>query len=349
LTTVDTNQRPTWSARVRLVSQFVRFSAMGATVVMPLAGAVTAGRPIPGRVVLGVAAVGVAYHLFGFVLNDVCDLDVDRTEPRRAGSPLVQGRVSPTMALAFALVNIPVAFAILAWLDASERAVLVLALSIALGAAYDVFGKRSPWPPVTDLVQGLAWATLGWLGAELAGGATTVTVFLMAFFVAYILMTNGAHASLRDLANDVRHGARTTAIVLGATPLPDGGATVPVALRAYALVLQLAMVALSGGMLVALGYTGATAVYATTAWLALSGLSLALLVAAGRQTQNRAASMVAGTQHLIVALGVVIALLAPRMSWGLRLLAVGGYVGPLLTYGWLVDSLRRRRPERLWP
>jgi 4-hydroxybenzoate polyprenyltransferase len=335
-----------WSERARLASRFVRFSALGATVAMPLTGAVTSGRAIPAATAFGIAAVGVAYHFYGFVLNDVCDLEIDRTEPRRAGSPLVQGLIGSEAALAFALVNVPVAFALIWLLGGTAASYAVFGSSVLLGSGYDLLQKRFPWPPFTDLLQGAAWASLAWFGAEIAGGATQSTVLLMAFFIVFILMTNGVHASLRDLANDRRHGAHTTAILLGALPLEGGGALVTRRLRRYALTSQVVMVVLSGALLMSLHYHGATAAYAVAAWVGLSGVGVWLLVESLQHVRGRRASMIRGTQHLIVALGVVIAILAPRMGWGIRLLAIGGYVGPLLTYGWLIDALGRRQGAR---
>lgn len=326
---------------LRRFSRFIRFSALGATVVMPLTGAVTAAGDITLSTAVGLGLVGVAFHFYGYVLNDVVDLPIDRTEPRRAGSPLVDGTISRRAALAFSLANIPVAFALSVWIGASTAAHLALAVAIGLGAVYDVWGKRIRIPMVMDLVQGLAWASLGWYGAEIAGGATATTGLLAAFFVVYILMTNGVHASLRDLANDLRHGARTTAIAFGVVPTERGGARINRRLRAYAVTLQLTMVILSAAMLVRLDYEGGLAIYGTAAWMLLSVLAIWLLVAAIDATEDRPAMMVRGTLHLIVSLGVVIALLAPVMPEYLRVLAVAGYVGPLLTYGWLIDALRR--------
>jgi 4-hydroxybenzoate polyprenyltransferase len=329
-----------WRERIRMAGQFVRFSALGATAFMPLAGAVTAGTPLSARTTAGIAGMGVAYHCYVFVLNDVCDLPIDRTQPRRAGSPLVQGRVRPSTALAFALANVPVAFLLLRLLHAPAAASVALAASFAFGAVYDRWGKRCPWPPLTDLVQGAAWGTLALAGAEAAGGTTSLTVLLLVFFTVYILMTNGIHGSSRDLANDLRHGARTTAIAMGAVPAPGGGIEIPRRLARYALTLQAVLVVLSGVMLYDLAYRGPTAVVESVSWASLSALAVWLLVEAIRRSGERLALMVRGTQHLIVSLGVVIALLGPRMPWAIRLLVVGGYVGPLLTYGWLIEALR---------
>ncbi len=67
-------------------SQLVIFGLAAATV----HGAATPAWPR----LLGIFAVGLAFHVFAYVFNDVIDLPVDRTQPRRAGDPLVKGEVS---------------------------------------------------------------------------------------------------------------------------------------------------------------------------------------------------------------------------------------------------------------
>jgi hypothetical protein len=50
--------------------------------------------------------VGAAFHIYSCVLNDVVDLDIDRSQVRRRSDPLVRGTVSPTAAHVFALIQL---------------------------------------------------------------------------------------------------------------------------------------------------------------------------------------------------------------------------------------------------
>lgn len=326
---------------LKRTSRFLRLAAAGATVAIPLLGAVTALDADGLGLIAGIASVGFAHHVFSFVLNDVVDLPIDRTEPRRSPSPLVQGLISPQFAMVVAISAGLIGLAISALLGASARAQVLLLSSYALIAAYDIWGKHTPIPPVIDLIQSLGWALLAWYGAEMAGGATMGTAIFALFLVGYITLANGVHGGLRDLENDRARGARTTAIFLGAIPLPGGGVSCPQALRRYALVLETGNALVVVAMIPMLGYQGWTLAYAVAAWLILSAVSRRLLHKALDGASDRRTMMVFGTSHLIVSFSVVIGVLLPVAPLAIAVFVMVVYVSPLLTYGWLFDSILR--------
>lgn len=326
---------------LKRLSRFLRLAAAGATVAIPLLGAVTALSEPGLEVIAGIAAVGLAHHVFSFVLNDVIDLPIDRTEPRRSPSPLVQGVVSPRFATIVAVFAGLLGLALSAFLGASLRAQVLLVASYLFVTAYDVWGKKTLLPPLIDMTQGVGWALLAWYGAELAGGATAVTAVFAVFLVGYITLANGVHGGLRDLENDLSHQARTTAIFLGAVPLPGGGARCPRTLRRYAVALDIWNAMVVGVIIVTLAYQGWTLAYALTAWLALAVASTRLLYKALMGAADRRTMMVLGTSHLIVSFAIAVAVLLPVAPPAIALFVLVVYVSPLLTYGWLFDSILR--------
>lgn len=224
----------------REVQSFVRATALCGTFGPLLTGvgsATTRSSPPSIGALALVVAVGLAFHVYAYVLNDVIDLPIDRTEPRRVASPLVTGRVSRDAALVVALAAGLVGLT-LALVFGPDGSVVVLGVACATMAIYDVWGKRSAVPVVTDLVQGVSWAALLWWGALAAGEPTAATAWLAAGCVVFILLANGIHGSLRDLGNDERCGARSTALALGARPLRDGGVSVNGRCAAYAGLLH---------------------------------------------------------------------------------------------------------------
>ncbi|NTV64297.1 MAG: UbiA family prenyltransferase, partial [Oscillochloris sp.] len=222
--------------------RFFRFSASGATAVLPLLGAGSVCSQLEARRTLELLGVAAAFHAFAYVHNDVCDLAIDRTQPLRADYPLVRGAISPRAALTIALACVPTAFAIGRRDAAPGRLSLVGAFGLM--AAYNRWGKACPFPPLTDLLQGAGWALLIAYGATADGEVPTrLTQLLLAYELLLILMVNGVHGALRDLENDQSCGAQTTAIMFGARQTA-GGMQLPPALLAYALLLQLALLAL---------------------------------------------------------------------------------------------------------
>ncbi len=310
---------------------------------MVLLGAATASQQLSISLVPGLVAVAVSFHIYAYLLNDVVDLPIDLTDPRRAGSPLVNGLVSPGVTLALALIQIPLLALLVIWLDAGASALVTLAVLVIAVTVYDVWGKRCPVPPVTDLVQGVAWGALGWLAAEIVADTTGWTVILALYFVVFILLANGVHGSIRDLANDRRHGARTTATWFGARVGAGGEVRVEGTYLGYALVLQI--------LTVALAFTPAALGWEDTGWLRLIAIALAgaistvCLVMAARAS-DRHRQLVLGAWHLILVLATVFLMLADRLpAWALAA-AIGCYVLPFASYRWLFRS--RPQPGTHW-
>ncbi|HMQ31748.1 MAG TPA: UbiA family prenyltransferase [Chloroflexaceae bacterium] len=320
---------------------FFRVSASGATLVLPLLGAASAGRGLTGRRAAGLLGVAAAFHAFAYVHNDVCDLEVDRTQPLRAAYPLVRGAVSPRAALAVALGCAAGAFALDAGMGPGRAPARRAHLAAAFGllAAYNRWGKRCPAPPLTDLAQALGWAALIGYGAAAEGRATRLTGLLAAYEVALIMMVNGVHGALRDLGNDAARGARTTAIMLGAEERPGGGLVVPPALAAYALALQAALLALPlWAAAVNLAGHGPRALAAARGGAGLvAALTLALL---GAATRGDARPIDLGMLHLILVLTAPVALAAPGLAPGPRAALLLAHGLPLLANGMTYDAMR---------
>lgn len=349
---------------------FFRLSAFGATAVLPLLGAGSVNPRLPPRRLAGLLAVAASFHAFAYVHNDLCDLAIDRTEPRRSFYPLVRGAISPRAARAVALAAVPLAFALHRLLVApvalsrphlrpsapsrfSRRSFRALrdpqthlALAFALMAVYNRWGKRCPLPPLTDLVQALGWAALLRYGAAVEARGPTgeqpaegrLTALLAAYELLLILMVNGLHGALRDLANDAASGAQTTAILLGARAAADGSLHVPPALVAYAGLLQAAMAALPLWAAAAnlAGHDRRARAVAAAGVVAVEGATMAVLAAA----RSRGVSTELGMAHLVLVLSAPIALIAPGLApHGLAAL-LAAHLAPLLSNSMTYDALR---------
>lgn len=297
--------------------------------------------PSPATITV-VLGVGLAFHVYAYVLNDVIDLPIDRTEPRRSEFPLVTGRISRSRALAVALGCVPIGLG-LAAVHAPDGSVVVLAVAYGAMAVYDVWGKRSAFPMVTDLVQGLSWAALLWWGAAAAGRPTATTAWLAAGAVVFILLANGVHGSLRDLANDLRCGARSTAVVLGARPLAGGGAAVTSPLTGYAALLH-TMVVIS---VVAAVLSDPQSTPVTLAAVALTALvATELARRAWRARDDGWLMRRLGLLHLALLLLLPLLAVAQRFDATLGVALLVTVVGPIVANSWLPAALGAVLPAR---
>ena len=74
--------------------RFFRGSFLCYTWLLILLGAGSTDPSPDAMQILVLILIGLNYHLFGYVHNDLIDLPVDRTQPLRACDPLVSGRIS---------------------------------------------------------------------------------------------------------------------------------------------------------------------------------------------------------------------------------------------------------------
>jgi len=188
-----------------------------------------------------------------------------------------------------------------------------------LGAAflslmiYNLYGKRCPLPLFTDIVQAVGWCALVLFGAFVfAPRAEANTMWLLAYVFVYILLINGIHGGVRDLANDLAHHARTTAIWLGARPQAHGfGAELTLRLTAYGFFLQGAMVAFAVLGLDSLDYNHRD--YWLAAVPVFAGLTVSTLMLLLR-LRDRRQLVALGASHTFISLAVLPALYIPMLN-----------------------------------
>jgi 4-hydroxybenzoate polyprenyltransferase len=228
------------------IYHFIRFPVLGATMILPFLGIFTIVSSISLTRFLGFLGIGLSFHVFAYVTNDVVDLPLDKSEPGRTGSPLVNGYIKTASALIFAIAQIPLSMYFTMLLSGTVWAYLSLMSSYVLMSIYNLWGKKMQVPIVTDVIQGVGWSFLVLYGFTFGNKSIDlVVIFVCLYIVLCIMMTNGVHASLRDIENDYRHGAKTTAIYLGTIPQEGKPLSLSTALKVYSIILQCGLFVIS--------------------------------------------------------------------------------------------------------
>jgi 4-hydroxybenzoate polyprenyltransferase len=325
-------------------ARLIRLFPMGVTVLYPIVGLATTTREASVGDWLRLAAVGVLFHVYAYVANDVIDLPIDLTDPRRGRDPMVLGRVSPQWGLWIALAALPLIALLM--IDQPIRVAAALAAAVALIGFYDVTGKTIPVPFLADFAQGAGWAALIFVGAGVGGRATGATWWAAGFVVVLVAMVNGVHGAVRDVENDRRAGARTTAVVLDAH-IREGGMLLPSAIVAYAAVLQAAIGATLAGILFAsrsqvsdgtwrVAFVLTTVVFLASVWQ---------LVSAFRHRTDLRSAMAAGTWHLVLAPLALATATVWTLGLPLGVATAVVFVAPPLVYGRLLRDIGSQLPS----
>lgn len=157
--------------------------------------------------------VGLLYHIFGFVLNEYVDINVDNKSKDLKDKPLVSGSISKVNALFVVGFSSILACVLLVVFFQSIFSILFFAIALLLGGIYDVYGK-------TLFASDFVLAG-GFFFLFLAGAATVSTIFPILVYICGILyflqivFNNAVEGGLKDIDHDALGGGRTLAIRLG--------------------------------------------------------------------------------------------------------------------------------------
>jgi 4-hydroxybenzoate polyprenyltransferase len=317
---------------MRIIVKLLRLRLLGVTLATALVGTVSVRSSPSWRIAL-VLAVAVLFHIASYVLNDVADIEVDRANPNRAQSPLVASDVRLRTAAFVGIVAVIAALAV-DRVAAGSFGVRTLALAVAFAGliGYDFAGKRVPFPPLTDAIQGVGWGALACYGALAAGVPSPASFLVAGYLVVAVTFVNGVHGALRDVASDLRSKASTTAILLGARP-GTCGPLVSRALSGYAWAFQGTLIAIVVAAVAVGGPRGlagwSTSIIAVVLIVAAS-LPLHWMLSPGDPFRRK----LMGGAHIVAGFGAA-ACVATVKSGPLPVLCVlGVLVLPLLPTSW---------------
>ncbi|MBM0278973.1 UbiA family prenyltransferase [Micromonospora tarensis] len=344
-----------WRAEGQRLAEATRMSLVGVVLAALLLGAFSAEGHVPPAAGLGgLLVVGTLLHLAVYLLNDVADRHIDRTDPRRSSFPMVTGALPMAVATAVAVAALTLSVALdllLFRVEPGRMATLYIAAAALVG--YDFTGKRCRWPVLTDLLQGLGGAAVVSYGATVAGGPTFATWLTAAYATIYLMLVNGIHGGIRDVENDRRHGARTLAVLTGARGAP-AEVSIPRVLRRYAMSLQTVLVLLATMPLLRLARSGAP--FGTRLLPAVLAPVVALAAAVVLARALRPGLPAGTRQHLGAAqlvLGYLpaVAMAGSGRGVGLVLLGMAVMAAPLLANPWyrrgllVATGLHHCRPD----
>lgn len=227
----------------RSVVLFLRFEYLVFALLLPLYGAFTVTQALTPGLFLSLLAGAFLFHVYVSVLNDVVDLELDRTRPDRADYPLVRGAISRSRALSIALICVPLVYGLTYFLNGGIWAYIALSTGIVMMGIYDLWGKKTRAPLVIDIVQGAGFAAMTVYGADIVGEPTRLTAVVFGAVVLWMMNTN-LYAGFRDLKTDTDYGLYTSPIMLGA--IQDGNRLIiPRRAIYYSLWVQAALFALA--------------------------------------------------------------------------------------------------------
>jgi 4-hydroxybenzoate polyprenyltransferase len=210
-------------SRLALFKEHVYLTRFGFTLFIPLMGAATAlPSTLPAfSTILVIILVGWGFHMTYYGFNDATDYELDKVLGKKDDHPLVRGEISRRTALIITIGHTLGLF-VIEWLSGTTVKTMLFLFSACLCVIiYDVFGKRNPFPLLTDAIEGLGFTMLALYGATKVGTPSILSYILAINFGIFTNFITGYFLGIVDLKGDFISGARTTAIWFRMRPPED--------------------------------------------------------------------------------------------------------------------------------
>jgi len=210
----------------------------------PQSAAMTASVLLVGALVMGqrdtfllsiLFIIGVLSHIFGFVLNDYADIEVDKKSGELKDKPLVSGIISKNHALIIVILAAVIAYALTILFFPSIYVIIILTIAAILGGIYNFCGKKIP---------GSEFIVSAGLGAFCLFAASTVslnftnTIYLVSLLIfidgVFIHVVEGG---LKDADHDYLQKAKTLPAMMG-IKVKDGKLLLPKTFLAFSYLLK---------------------------------------------------------------------------------------------------------------
>jgi 4-hydroxybenzoate polyprenyltransferase len=184
--------------------EYLKLGRMHSAVLMglaPVCVAAATGYNISLYHYISLFLIGLLFHIYSFVLNEVQDLKIDKTSKNLETKPLVGGLISlkSARAIVFSSATLVIILSIVLFPQKTFILIPVSLLAFALGAIYDTYGKKIPH---ADYFL----ATMIFLVALYGGFSVKINIGTLSYIIALLAMSqaliNNIIAGLKDVDHD---------------------------------------------------------------------------------------------------------------------------------------------------
>ena len=217
-----------------------RFQTCAATASAPLIGGlVNEQREIFPLFIL--LLIGILYHIYGFVLNEYIDVEVDKKSLDLHKKPLVSGSIPGKYAKFIIVLSCVCACALTIIFFPTPFPIVFLLLAIVLGGIYDIFGKKILG---SDFILGGGFFFICLSGAStFSNDFTSITYVVCFLYFFHIIFNNAVEGGLKDVYHDHLAGAKTSATRMG-VQVKEGRPTVTKTFMAFAYSIRFIFIGL---------------------------------------------------------------------------------------------------------
>ena len=215
-------------------AKLLRIPGLGGLAIPPVIGAITVG-VLDFYNLLILFVIGSFAVIYGFILNDYADVELDKLVKELRGKPLVSGAVSRKNAIAICVFWRGETFD-----NYKFVALLCIFTAGVLGSIYNLYGKKIVG---SDFLVAISMAFVFLFGAFSFGVPTVLTwvIFLLTFN--QTLHMNAVEGGIKDADHDYIMGVKNIALSSGVKV--DGDSVfIPIPFKAFGMGIRLFSAAL---------------------------------------------------------------------------------------------------------
>ena len=230
----------------KLVSEYaklLRLPGLGGLSIAPVFGAISVGVLSLPELSL-IFLMGVFSAIYGFVLNDYIDIEVDKLSKELSDRPLVKGTISKNTALLLCLIcfigTFLVIFLFFSHYTYMWFGIVFVLLAAVTGSVYNIYGKRFIG---SDFLVALSEGFLVLFGAFIVlNNLSDLTIFSWIIFILtfnQLLFMNAVEGGLKDADHDYLKDVKNIALWSGVKVGSDKSFTIPFSFKAFGFVIRI--------------------------------------------------------------------------------------------------------------
>lgn len=207
--------------KIRLYLRLGRVHSSVLTALAPAVAAAATGLSLSIYHYLELFLIGILFHIFLFVYNELCDVTIDKTSKTLKGKPLVDGSIEVRSAKLIVILSI-VLILLLNIVFFREKSIFfipIILITLLFGGLYDFFGKRFFH---ADYFLALSYLALTIYGGFSVSQNPDVLVYIIGFIAFMQMLFQNIVAGLKDVDHDYIEGGISTPIRLGVKIKTEG-------------------------------------------------------------------------------------------------------------------------------
>jgi 4-hydroxybenzoate polyprenyltransferase len=222
-------------------ARLLRIPGLGGLAIPPVIGAISVGHYVLSDLAI-LFVIGALAALYGFILNDYVDVEVDKLSEELHGKPLVSGDISKKTALMICVFFILLSFLIIFLLWYGETldylkfgALLSIFLAGTLGSLYNFYGKKIVG---SDFLVAISMAFVFLFGALSFGKPTVITWVIFVLTFNNLLHMNAIEGGIKDADHDHKMKVKNIALYSG-VKVRGINIAIPVSFKTFGMGIRL--------------------------------------------------------------------------------------------------------------